>query len=280
MRSPEEMLFLIKSVAEKDEKVRSVIISGSRTNADCPNDVYQDFDIVYLVTDISPYRDNDKWIEANFGRPILMQKPESMSLIPPDNNGNFVYLMIFSDGNRIDLTVTEKFVLPDGEPAYILLDKDNALPGIKADPAYWYVKKPSQKEFDDCANEFHWCLNNVAKGIARDEVPYAMEMLNTCVRDMLVKMISWYIGAEHGFGVSVGKCGKYFKKYLPPEMYSQYISTYTAASPEAMWSSAYTMISLFGNTARKTAILLGYVYNEAEENGIIAYMDMVKNGLI
>lgn len=279
MRSVEEMLSLIVSVAEKDERIRAVILSGSRTDANCPKDIYQDFDIVYLVTDTSPYWDNDGWINENFGKPLLMQKPESMSLIPPDGDGKFAYLMIFPDGNRIDLTVTKDFGFPDGEPMEILLDKDGVIPDVKIDPAYWYVKKPSQKEFSDCANEFHWCMNNVAKGIARDEVPYAMDMLNTCVRDMLVRMLSWYIGAERDFGVSVGKLGKYFKRYLPCDVYERYISTYAAADADSMWSAAYGMVSLFGDAARRTASSLGYEYDEDEEKGIIDYMNLVKNGL-
>ena len=273
------MLELIVGVAEKDEKIRGVVLSGSRTDSNCPKDIYRDFDIVYYVTDTSPYWDNDGWIESCFGKPILMQKPESMTLIPPDGDGNFVYLMIFPDGNRIDLTVTKNVVFPDGEPMEILLDKDGVFPKIKTDPEYRYVKKPTQKEFSDCANEFHWCLNNVAKGIARDEVPYAMEMLNTCVRDMLVKMISWYIGSERDFKVSVGKMGKYFKRCLTRDIYERYLSTYAAADTGSMWNTAYGMISLFGEIARKTADLLGYVYDEAEEKGIITYMDLVKNGL-
>ena len=45
-----------------------------------------------------------------------MQKPESMDLIPPENNGNYVYLMVFSDGNRIDLTVACTNCIDEGEP--------------------------------------------------------------------------------------------------------------------------------------------------------------------
>jgi len=47
-----------------------------------------------------------------------------------------------------------------------------------------------------CCNNFWWCLNNVAKGIARDELPYAMHMLNDVVRAELHDMINWYIGTQ------------------------------------------------------------------------------------
>ncbi|MHB1485565.1 MAG: aminoglycoside 6-adenylyltransferase [Saccharofermentanales bacterium] len=40
-----------------------------------------------------------------------------------------------------------------------------------------------------CCNNFWWCLNNVAKGIARDELPYVMHMLNEVVRSELHETI-------------------------------------------------------------------------------------------
>lgn len=276
MRTPDEMLKLILAVAKKDERIRSVLLSGSRANPDCPVDRYQDFDIVYFVKDTAPFWDNMAWIEENFGKPCLLQKPESMKLVPPDNDGNYVYLMLFPDGNRIDLTVTSKKYENHGEPAVVLLDKDGILPKIKTDPAYWWVKKPTQKLFSDCANEFHWCLNNVAKGIARDEIPYSMVMFGY-VRDMLVQMISWYIGSKHDFKVSVGKNGKYFKNYLSKELYERFLSTYPEANAEKMWQASFEMVALFGEVARSVAGKLGFQYDEDEEKAILDYMKLIRS---
>ena len=106
MRTPKEMLNLILNVAKEDDHIRAVYMVGSRANKDCPADIYQDFDITFLVDVVAPYWDNEEWIEEKFGKPSLLHKPESMELIPPDNDGNYVYLMIFPDGNRIDLIIT------------------------------------------------------------------------------------------------------------------------------------------------------------------------------
>ena len=125
MRAPQKMFDLILNVAKNDERIRAVTLAGSRVNKNCPVDIYQDFDITFIVNDVSPFYDNEKWIEHTFGKPSLMQKPESMQLIPPDNDGKFVYLMIFADGNRIDLCVTCKKNYDESEPFEILLDKDN-----------------------------------------------------------------------------------------------------------------------------------------------------------
>lgn len=280
MRTPEEMMDLIGNIAKEDERVRAVTMSGSRANKDCPKDVYQDFDIIFFVNDVAPFWDNMEWIEEKFGMPSLIQKPESMELTPPDNDGNYVYLMIFPDGNRIDLTITSGKYEENGEPAILLLDKDGTFPDIQTAEDYWYIKRPTSKMFADCCNEFHWCLNNVAKGIARDELSYAMEMQNHYVRDMFILMLEWYVGANHDFKVSLGKCGKYLKKYLPENIYERFKATYSNADYGNMWKAAFETLSLFGDVARAVAEKLQFPYDEAEEKGIDGYMKQVKDGVL
>ncbi len=279
MRTTEKMLELIVNVAKEDPDIRAVLMSGSRANKDCPVDQYQDFDIVYFVKDVQPYWDNMAWIEEKFGKPILVQKPESIQLIPPDDDGNYMYLMLFEDGNRIDLQFTSSPYVDDGEPAVLLLDKDGTFSDIKVQEDFWYVRKPSQKHFADCCNEFHWCLNNVAKGIARDELSYAMKQYNEYVRDMLVLMLQWYVGTRHDFKVSAGKEGKYFKRYLPAEIYERFRKTYSDADYEHMWAAAFEMLYLFGDVARYVAEKLEFTYDEAEEQGIEKYMKMVRKNV-
>ena len=83
----------------------------------------------------------------------------------------------------------------------------------------YHVKRPNEKLFLDCCNEFWWVMTYVAKGIWRKEMPYAMDMLNHPVRDMLNCMMSWHIGTKTDFSVSVGKSCKYFQRYLDPQMW-------------------------------------------------------------
>lgn len=279
MRAPNEIIELILNIAKADEDIRAVLMTGSRANPDCPTDIYQDFDIVYIVKDVKPYWDNMAWIESKFGMPSLIQKPESMQLIPPDADGNYAYLMIFPDGNRIDLQITTDLYEDDGEPAIVLLDKDGNMPKIEIKQDFWYVQKPEHKSFSDCCNEFHWCLNNVAKGIARDELSYAMEQFHL-VRDMLIQMLKWYVGVNNNFSISVGKKGKYFKKLLPAEIYGSFTKTYSDANYEHMWKAAFEMLYLFGKVARNVAEQLMFHYDEAEEKGIENYMKQVKDGML
>ena len=59
-----------------------------------------------------------------------MQAPEKMTLLPPEGDGHYTYLMIFEDGCRIDLSFEDKPYVDDGEPAIPLLDKDGILPAL------------------------------------------------------------------------------------------------------------------------------------------------------
>ena len=280
MRSEREMLELIINTAKEDERIRGVIMSGSRADTHAPKDIYQDYDIIYFVTDVAPFWNNTAWLEEKFGGISLLQTPEIMSLIPPDNDGSFVFLTIFEDGNRIDLNITSDPYIDDGEPVIVLLDKTGELSGIKPREDFWYIKPPAEKLFHDCCNEFHWCLNNVAKGIARDELPYVMEMFNNYVRNGLNIMTDWYIGAENDFKVSAGKMGKYYKKYLPEELYKMYAATYSDSDYDNIWRAVFTACALFRRLAEAVAEKFGYTYNISDDENIIDYMNKVKNNLL
>src|SRR5512139_3876860 len=104
MRSEQEMLDLILSTAQDDDRIRAVIMNGSRANPNAPRDIFQDYDIVYIVTDVAPFKHNYGWIDG-FGSRIIMQMPEDIDDPPPANDGSWAYLMQFADGNRIDLTI-------------------------------------------------------------------------------------------------------------------------------------------------------------------------------
>lgn len=278
MRSDKEMFDLILKIAQADERIRAVLMVGSRANPAAPRDKYQDFDIGYYVTDVAPFWDNVVWLEAHFGKTLIVQMPERMTLLPPENNGHFAYLAIFEDGHRIDLSFfdAKNGYTDNGEPAVVLLDKDGLLPPVSnADDRYWHVKPPTEKLYHDCCNEFWWCLNNVAKGIARDELPYAKSMLDLYVRDMLNQMADWHIGVKTSFSVSAGKLGKYYKNHLPPELYAAYRKTYSEADDEKFRAAVHEMCGLFGRLAREVAAAMGYVYKISEEEGMYRYFALV-----
>ncbi len=278
MRPEKEMMDLIVDIAAKDDRIRAVIMAGSRANPDAPRDCYQDYDIEYLVRDVGEFYDNTGWVEENFGKPVVSQRPYlNKHLFPSEEERRFTWLMIFPDGNRIDLTVEEEAGIGEGEPAVVLLDKDGILAGLQVRKDYFYVKRPEEGAFHECCNEFWWCLNNVGKGIARDEVPYTMHMFNVYVRDMLHLMTDWYIGVHCDFKVSPGKQGKWYKKYLPHKLYGMLLATYPSAGEKEMWDAVFVMCDLFHLMAVEVAERLGFTYHAEEERGMRGYLEAVKD---
>jgi aminoglycoside 6-adenylyltransferase len=279
LRTEQEITDLILRVAKADERIRAVLLVGSRANPDIPKDIYQDYDITYFVEDITPFYNNPTWVVERFGKPLIMQMPEAMRY--PKGDGHFNYMMIYPDGVRIDLSFEFRKYVDKGEPAVIMLDKDNGYgflsPKLVPDDKYWHIKPPSPLFYYSCCNNFWWCLNNVAKGIARDELPYVMYMLNNIVRSELHDMINWHIGTLHGFNLSTGKEGKYFKKYLSPELYAQYAATYSGSNYTDIWAAVDAMCDLFHTLALTVASHFGFAYRQEEEDGIRKYLRMVKD---
>ena len=80
MRTDIQIFNLILSVAKNDERVRAVILNGSRVNTKIVKDDLQDFDIVYIVTELDSFIANPTWIDV-FGERIILQTPNSIKLI-------------------------------------------------------------------------------------------------------------------------------------------------------------------------------------------------------
>jgi len=283
MRSEQEMFSLILKTAENDERIRAVYMNGSRANPNIHKDKYQDYDIVYVVNETQSFLDDKSWISV-FGDPAIIQEPDSNDFgwgIYADFSRSYAWLMLFKDGNRIDLTIkTKEAMLEDYTRDSLtvpLMDKDHILPSIPpASDKDYHVKKPGEAQYKGCCNEFWWCLNNVAKGIARDQLCYAMWMYNTVVRDMLVKMMDWYIGINSNFSVNVGMSGKYFKKYLPKDLYDRFTRTYSDSDYANLWKAVFTACDLFRSIARPVADYFGFTYNLSDDENMVAYLHMVK----
>ncbi len=280
MRTEKEILDMAVQIAREDDRILAAFMTGSRADTDAPKDKYRDYDIVYLARDIKPFYNNMEWIREKFGMPAVLQRPELNvhPMLLPIGDGTFNYLMLFEDGVRIDLSFEFPPYLGDGEPVVVLLDKEGILNNARTDENYWHVKCPKEDVYHDVCNNFWWCLNNVAKGIGRDELPYAKEMFDYHVRSMLNQMVSWYIGITHDFAVSSGKMGKYFKRYLSADLYEMYAATYSDADYENFWKSVFTAGDLFRNLALLVAKELDFQYNKSEDENIIKYLLDVKNG--
>jgi aminoglycoside 6-adenylyltransferase len=278
MRSEKEILDIILTFAKNDNCIRAVIMEGSKLNKNAPVDRFQDFDISYVVTDMEKYKNNDDWLDI-FGKRIIMQKPEAMPMFPPNWLGKcnkFGYLIIFEDGNKMDLKLLPinelNFYFEEADSlTKVLLDKDNiCLPIPEPSDIDFYVKKPSEEFVDNCNNEFWWVSTYVTKGICRNELLYAIEHLSL-IRKQLLTMISWKVGIETSFSISVGKSYKYLNKYVSQETWETIIKTYNNDTIEGIWDSLIMCCNLFQETTSYVSDALNYKCPEYNKN-VIKYI--------
>jgi len=275
MRSEAEIKALIISVATNDNRIRSVLLNGSRANPNITPDRYQDFDVVFIVNDVKSFTSNHGWTNI-FGEVIVRQLPDEMTIGTPDTYG-FGYLMLLKDGNRIDLTLypidkIQRNFWPDSLTV-CWLDKDNLFASLPlSNDSDYHIKRPSAKEFHDTCNEFWWVSTYVAKGLLRNEITYAKEMLEVSVRPMFMKLIEWKIGSENEFAVSFGKAGKLMSRFLARDFYAEVLKTYSDAETENNWTALFKMTELVEQISSEVSVRLNFQIDKSEQLNTIGYL--------
>ncbi len=280
MRSEAEILNLILAFANEQDTVRAVVMNGSRANPNCRRDPFQDFDIVYLTTDV-PRFVRQAWIPSYFGQIMILQLPDDMADPPPSPGWEgYTYLMQFTDGSRIDLgfePVARARISVSDSLSVVLLDKDHLLDGTPAASERDYLPtRPTAKAFEDCCNEFWWVNPYVAKGLWREELPYAKHLMEVVLRPELMKILTWEAGARTRYEVSMGKFGKHLKKHLEPPDWDGLLSTYTDWRPENMWRGLYAAQELFRTVAVRVARSNGWLYPEREDRLVSDYVRRIQ----
>lgn len=273
MRSEKEILDLVLGTARQDERIRAVVMNGSRVNPNAPKDPFQDYDIVYAVTDAAPFKRNFDWIRR-FGELTILQTPGDMGDLTGKGDEHYTYLMQFSDGNRIDLTICPASRIGEitrDSLSVLLLDKDGAIGTLPPPSDRDYLPAPpTAKQFADCCNEFWWVCPYVAKGLWRRELPYAKYMLEVVVREQLMKMLAWQVGVKSGFKTGPGKFGKYLEKHLDPEQWRMLVATYAGPDYDELWRSLFTMGDLFRSASKCVAGHTRFEYPQGDDDRVSA----------
>lgn len=277
MRGEREMTALILDFAERDDRIRAVIMGGSRANPTAWRDEFQDFDIAYLVTDVSSFTQNHEWISV-FGELMILQMPDLMSTGKRIPRPEFTYLMQFQDGNRIDLTLAPLDRTSFESLSLVLLDKDGRLNLPPPSERDHYLAPPSENEFADCCNEFWWVAPYVAKGLWRGEIIYAKHHLDHILRREMMRMVEWFAGVEHGFDRSIGKHGRELRRYLSRDQWSMLERTFAGADEEDNWQALFSMSELFRSAARRVAEEFSFDYPSGDDSRVSAHLRRVWAG--
>jgi aminoglycoside 6-adenylyltransferase len=112
----------------------------------------------------------------------------------------------------------------------------------------------------------------IAKGILRDELPYAKYMFDVVLMGCIRKLLCWHIGSEHNWSVNPGYCEKWFKRYLPADLYNEFVALF----PTTDYTEMLESLSKSGDFIRKIGILLAdslsYPYPTQEDAQVTAFI--------
>ena len=264
MRTETEMLDAISQIA-KSLQVEAVALSGSRTDTKAPKDEFQDYDVVYVVDDLDNLTRNFSWLDQ-FGKRIIEQHVFL--------GHRRLYLMLFEDGNRIDLTLCPKDYIQewvDSEAGFTVLeDKKSLFEPYFPSPQRFWTSPASQTDFEKVCNEFWWVSAYVVKGIRRMQLLYAADHLYGICQQELLKVLAWQVAADKG-RVDIGKNYKYLFNYLPAE--KEFSNLLDFSSVEKLTQSLFATMQLFHRESQILAQKMGFYYDKEVAEKMIQYAE-------
>lgn len=266
MRDETEMLDLILQTA-KTLQVKAVAMSGSRINPKAPKDEFQDYDVVYIVDYLDNLTSDLSWLDL-FGKRLI----EQHVLL----DQRHLYLMLFEDGNRIDLTLCPKEHIKewvDSEAGFTVLEDPEHLfePYSQKLERFW-MSPASETDFKNSCNEFWWVSAYVVKGICRKQVFYATNHLYGICQQELLKVLAWLVASDRG-AVDIGKNYKYLFQYLPAEKENEFSSLLDFSSLDKITQSLFATMQLFHREAQRLAQKLGFDYDKEVAEKMIEYAE-------
>ena len=266
MRTETEILDIIIKIA-KNLKVKAVAMSGSRTNSQAPQDEFQDYDIVYVVENLDELISDLYWIDQ-FGKRIIEQE---VSL-----GNRRLYLMLFEDGNRIDLTLCPKEHIQEwveSEAGFnVLEDPENLFEPYFPNPERYWIHPTTETDFKNSCNEFWWVSSYVVKGICRHQVIYATDHLYGICQQELLKVLAWQVARDKGT-VDVGKNYKYLFNYLPTGKEKKFSNLLDFSSLDKITESLFATMELFHQEAQSLANKMGFNYDKEVAEKMIQYAE-------
>ena len=266
MRTDQEILGLILETAKKLQ-VDAVALSGSRTDTKAPKDEFQDYDVVYVVDDLDNLTSDLSWLDQ-FGTRIIEQH---------NVLGNRrLYLMLFEDGNRIDLTLCPKEHINEwvgSEAGFtVLVDEKGLFESYSPSPQRYWTIPATETDFEKSCNEFWWVSAYVVKGICRKQVIYATNHLYGICQQELLKVLSWQVASDRG-KIDIGKNYKYLFNYLPAEKEKQFSNLLDFSSLDKITESLFATMQLFHREAQRFAHKMGFDYDREVAEKMIQYAE-------
>jgi aminoglycoside 6-adenylyltransferase len=280
----EPMLDRVLEWARGNEQVRAVILEGSRANPRSKVDAFSDYDITFVVRDVSPFHRNDAWARW-YGAPLISWGDRHVS----GGIENTMRLVIYEDGSRIDhcfwqpealRVIKERGWLPPIlDTGYqVLLDKDGITDGLPAATHDAHVPNPpDEATFFEYIDDFWIDAAYVAKNLCRDELLPAKHALSTMIMQAhLRRLLDWRAAIEAEWNEPSGIFGRGLKSKTAKQLWARLEALFVGSTHAENWRALLDAFDLHRELASDVAQALGFTYPQERDAAVRTYLERLR----
>ena len=280
MRTSEEIIKEVLDTAQNIEEIKAVI----QTDLVPIRKYLYNYNFYFIVDQIELFEDNNVF-ENCFGKRILLYRADKN--YPEIFHNIKAHLMVFQDGITIIINVTDRVSFLERymdnhscENAWIgdtfkkLLDKEGIFSEIERleEKKLLLYEIPTAQEFSDICSEFYWVLKTFAEYTLRKELPAAMFYLNISIRELLNKLLHWYICMQSTEPVEIGILDSNLEKLLDAELFHLYKMTYPSADYKKIWEAYEAVILLWSIIGHEVAKRYRFEYPANTEKEMLEFI--------
>jgi aminoglycoside 6-adenylyltransferase len=284
---PDEVEMIQRFVAwgESRSTVRAMLLTSSRAAPLGTVDLFSDYDLILILTDIIPYYQDRDWL-ADFG-PMLVHYRDPIS-----RDGDFetsIYVTQYENGLKIDFSlwpvgllkrIAGSGELPEEfEAGYrVLLDKDDLTQGLPPPSYQGYIPaRPTEIEYREKIEGFFLDATYAAKFLWREDLIAAKHQLDHFIKqDYLIPVLVWRMEIDQDWSLKPGLYGQRLKRWLAPDLWAELEKTFTGLNVEANWEALTCSVELFRRAAGEVGQALGYPYPEDLDRRTVAYLRRIR----
>jgi len=273
--------------AESRNEIRAVLLTSTRAVPGARVDALSDYDVILIVRSIQPFVEDRTWIN-DFGEVLVVY----WDPVYPDRT--FGIDMIanvtqYANGLKIDFTLQpvslfEKIVAAPALPAEldagyrVLLDKGQLTASMLPPTGTAYIpKRPTPETYLTLINDFFSEAPYVAKCLWRDELLPAKWCLDYDMKHTYLRqLLEWRVEVDHDWSRSIGSLGKGLKKYLPPDLWTQFEETFVGAHLDDNWEALTKIMVFFRQVAVEVGERLGFEYPHDVHQRVMTYVEHIK----
>ena len=276
--SRHEFLDKIISWASREEPVRAVVITGSRSRGDGSTDEWSDLDLQIIASDFVTYIHNDSWLDS-LGE-VWIRFP-----LKPDAPYRLVW---FAGGKKVDFQFVSAAAIQEMKESgalseeyqrgyIVVLDKDKLCQNLPPSPHIFpQAELPNAAALHAVINEFWFEAIHVAQFIRRRDF-WVAKCRDWTMKSNLLRLLEWRTRACRGQATNTWLLGRRIRDWVDDQTYVAIEGIWSSWNTAELWHSLLMQIELFRRLSLELTQRLDYPYSAETYRKIERYIRKLRD---